>query len=120
MCIRDSFVTFLQNTQGYRRDLRRVEYGDERDEKMRAFQEQIAPLNNAQKITKPLFVIQGHNDPRVPQSEAEQMVAKVRANGGKVWYMLGMDEGHGFAKKSNRDAQREAETLFLKEVFGIK
>ena len=60
---------------------------------MRAFQEQIAPLNNAQKITKPLFVIQGHNDPRVPQSEAEQMVAKVRANGGKVWYMLGMDEG---------------------------
>lgn len=115
-----NFVTFLQNTQGYRRDLRRVEYGDERDEKMRAFQEQIAPLNNAHKITKPLFVIQGANDPRVPRSEAEQMVAKVRANGGKVWYMLGMDEGHGFAKKSNRDAQREAETLFLKEVFGIK
>jgi dipeptidyl aminopeptidase/acylaminoacyl peptidase len=112
-----NFVTFLENTQGYRRDLRRVEYGDERDPKMRAFQQEIAPLNNAQKITKPLFVIQGANDPRVPQSEAEQMVAKVRTNGGKVWYMLGLDEGHGFAKKSNRDAQREAETMFLKEVF---
>lgn len=114
------FATFLENTQGYRRDLRRVEYGDERDPKMREFMEKIAPLNNAHKITKPLFVIQGKNDPRVPQSEAEQIVAKVRSNGGKVWYMLANDEGHGFAKKSNRDAQREAETLFFKEIFGIK
>lgn len=112
-----NFVTFLKNTQGYRVDLRRVEYGDERDPAMREFQEKIAPLNNAHKITKPMFVIQGANDPRVPQSEAEQMVAKMRANGGKVWYMLGKDEGHGFAKKSNRDAQREAETLFFKEIF---
>ena len=112
------FSTFLQNTQGYRVDLRRVEYGDERDAAMRAFHEKIAPLNNAHKITKPMFVIQGANDPRVPQSEAEQMVAKMRANGGKVWYMIGKDEGHGFAKKSNRDAQREAETLFFKEIFG--
>lgn len=115
-----NFATFLQNTQGYRRDLRRVEYGDERDPAMRAFHERIAPLNNASKITKPLFVIQGHNDPRVPQSEAEQIVARVRSNGGKVWYMLGMDEGHGFAKKSNRDAQREAETLFFREIFGTQ
>jgi dipeptidyl aminopeptidase/acylaminoacyl peptidase len=113
-----SFTTFLQNTQSYRRDLRRVEYGDERDPAMRAFQERIAPLNNADKITKPLFVIQGANDPRVPQSEAEQIVAKVRANGSPVWYMLALDEGHGFAKKSNRDAQREAETLFFQQVFG--
>lgn len=115
-----NYVTFLENTQSYRRDLRRVEYGDERDPKMREFMEKIAPLNNAHKITKPLFVIQGKNDPRVPQSEAEQIVAKVRSNGGKVWYMLANDEGHGFAKKSNRDAQREAETLFFKEIFGIK
>lgn len=115
-----NFVTFLENTQGYRVDLRRVEYGDERDPKMRAFQEKIAPLNNAQKITKPMFVIQGANDPRVPRSEAEQMVTKIRANGGKVWYMLALDEGHGFSKKNNRDAQREAETLFFKEIFGIK
>jgi dipeptidyl aminopeptidase/acylaminoacyl peptidase len=114
-----NFVTFLQNTEGYRVDLRRVEYGDERDPAMRAFQEKIAPLNNAQKITKPLFVIQGANDPRVPRSEAEQIVAKVRANGGDVWYMLAMDEGHGFRKKANSDAQREAETLFYRKVFGL-
>lgn len=114
-----NFVTFLQNTEGYRVDLRRVEYGDERDPAMRAFQERIAPLNNAQKITKPLFVIQGANDPRVPRSEAEQIVARVRANGGDVWYMLAMDEGHGFRRKSNADAQREAETLFFRKVFGL-
>lgn len=114
------FATFLQNTNGYRRDLRRVEYGDERDPAMRAFHEKIAPLNNAHKITKPLFVIQGANDPRVPMSEADQIVAKVRNNGGQVWYMVAKDEGHGFAKKSNRDAQREAETLFFQQVFGAK
>jgi|APTNR8051073442_1049403.scaffolds.fasta_scaffold04480_7 dipeptidyl aminopeptidase/acylaminoacyl peptidase len=111
-------ATFLENTQGYRRDLRRVEYGDERDPAMREFMTRTAPLTNAGNITKPLFVIQGHNDPRVPQSEAEQIVTRVRANGVNVWYMLGMDEGHGFAKKSNRDAQREAETLFFREIFG--
>jgi len=115
-----NFTTFLQNTNGYRRDLRRVEYGDERDPAMRAFHEKIAPLNNADKITKPLFVIQGANDPRVPISEADQIVAKVRNNGGQVWYMVAKDEGHGFAKKGNRDAQREAETLFFQQVFGTK
>ena len=73
-----NFVTFLQNTSGYRRDLRRVEYGDERDPKMRAFLEKTAPLNNAEKIRKPLFIIQGGNDPRVPLSESEQMLKKIR------------------------------------------
>ena len=113
-----NFSTFLKNTQGYRRDLRRVEYGDERDPAMATFHERIAPLNNAAKITKPLFVIQGANDPRVPMSEADQIVEKVRSNGGDVWYMVAKDEGHGFAKKVNRDAQREAETLFFRKVFG--
>ena len=70
--------TFLENTSGYRRDLRRVEYGDERDPRMRAFLEKTAPLNNAEKISKPLFIVQGANDPRVPLSESEQMVAKIR------------------------------------------
>jgi dipeptidyl aminopeptidase/acylaminoacyl peptidase len=115
-----NFVTFLQNTEGYRRDLRRVEYGDERDPAMRAHLEAISPLTNAGRINRPLFVIQGANDPRVPRSEAEQIVERVRANGGKVWYMLAMDEGHGFQKKSNRDAQREAETLFFREIFGLE
>lgn len=97
------FVTFLNNTESYRRDLRRVEYGDERDPKMRAFQEQIAPLNNASAIKVPLFVVQGKNDPRVPYTEAEQMVAAVRKNGVPVWYLLADNEGHGFARKVNAD-----------------
>jgi len=112
-----NFVTFLTNTQDYRRDLRRVEYGDERIPEMRAFQEQIAPLNNASKIIKPMFIIQGMNDPRVPASEAEQMVAKIRANGGEVWYLAAKDEGHGFRKKANRDFQAAATVLFLKQTL---
>lgn len=114
-----NFVTFLENTSEYRRDLRRVEYGDERNPEMREFLEKISPLNNAHKISKPLFVIQGLNDPRVPTSEAEQIVAKVRQNGGDVWYLLAKDEGHGFRKKSNRDYYNAAVALFLKEVFRL-
>jgi dipeptidyl aminopeptidase/acylaminoacyl peptidase len=109
-----NFVTFLENTRGYRQDLRRVEYGDERDPDMRAFLQEISPLNHAETITTPLFIIQGANDPRVPRSEAEQMLAAVRENGGDPWYLLAMDEGHGFRKKSNRDYQRDATALFWK------
>ena len=97
------FVTFLNNTESYRRDLRRVEYGDERDPAMRAFMEKMAPLNNASQIKVPLFVVQGKNDPRVPYTEAEQMVAAVRKNGVPVWYLLADNEGHGFARKVNAD-----------------
>jgi dipeptidyl aminopeptidase/acylaminoacyl peptidase len=112
-----SLVTFLENTSGYRRDLRRVEYGDERDPKMRAFLERIAPMTNAEKIKKPLFVIQGANDPRVPLSESVQMVQKIRGVGTPVWYVMAKDEGHGFAKKSNRDFQFYATILFMKEFL---
>lgn len=115
-----NFVTFLENTAGYRRNLRRVEYGDESDASMRAFLQTISPLTNVSKITKPLFVIHGANDPRVPASEAEQILAGVRANGGKAWFMLAKDEGHGFAKRGNQEAQREAETLFLQDVLSLK
>jgi len=114
-----NFTTFLQNTEGYRRDLRRAEYGDERLPAMKAVFDQISPLNLTDRMTKPLFVIQGRNDPRVPWTEAEQIVARVRAQGGEVWYMLAADEGHGFKKKQNIDAQREAETLFLRKVFKL-
>jgi dipeptidyl aminopeptidase/acylaminoacyl peptidase len=110
-----NLVTFLERTEGYRRDLRRVEYGDERDPKMREFLERIAPLNNARKITTPLFIVQGGNDPRVPRTEAEQMVATVRQNGTPVWYLMAKDEGHGFAKKKNADFQFYATVLFVKE-----
>jgi dipeptidyl aminopeptidase/acylaminoacyl peptidase len=108
------FGTFLKNTESYRRDLRRVEYGDERDPKMAEFFERTAPLNNASKITKPLFVVQGGNDPRVPLSEAEQIVAKVRQNGSPVWYLMARDEGHGFRKKGNADFQFYATVEFVK------
>jgi dipeptidyl aminopeptidase/acylaminoacyl peptidase len=112
-----NLVTFLQNTSGYRRDLRRVEYGDERDPQVRAFLERTAPMNNAEKIKKPLFVIQGFNDPRVPRTESEQMVAKIRQLGTPVWYLMAKDEGHGFAKKSNRDYQFYATVEFMKEFL---
>lgn len=112
------FKTFLENTEGYRVDLRREEYGDERDPVIAAFFDEISPLKNASKITKPLFIIQGYNDPRVPYTESEQILSAIKANGVKAWFLMAMDEGHGFRKKSNIEAQREAETLFLKEVIG--
>jgi dipeptidyl aminopeptidase/acylaminoacyl peptidase len=110
-----NFVTFLENTEEYRRDLRRAEYGDERDPKMREYLLSISPTNHVDKFKAPLFVIQGANDPRVPASESEQMVQSIRKNNGEVWYMLAKDEGHGFRKKENRDRMTEAIALFLKE-----
>jgi dipeptidyl aminopeptidase/acylaminoacyl peptidase len=109
-----SFVTFLENTQDYRRDLRRVEYGDERDPEMRAHLEKISPVNNVEKINIPLFVVQGENDPRVPVTEAIQMVAALRDRGETVWYMNALNEGHGYRKKENRDIYQQATVLFLK------
>jgi len=110
-----NFLTFLANTSGYRRDLRRVEYGDERDPKMEAFLKEISPTAHAAKIKKPLFIVQGKNDPRVPLSEAEQMVKAVRAGGTSVWYLMATDEGHGFAKKKNADYQFLSTILFFRE-----
>jgi len=112
-----NFNTFLKNTESYRRDLRRVEYGDERDSSMYAFLENISPLNNASKITKPMFIVQGGNDPRVPRTEAEQMANKIKSNGGTVWYLEAKDEGHGFRKKTNADFQRMATILFIKNYL---
>ena len=110
-----NLVTFLQNTQAYRRDLRRAEYGDERDPAVRAVQERISPLLSVDKIEAELFVQQGYNDPRVPRSEAEQIVKALRGRGKDVWYLLGMNEGHGFAKKENRDYAIAAIALFLQQ-----
>ncbi|MBP6750205.1 MAG: S9 family peptidase [Xanthomonadaceae bacterium] len=111
------FGTFLKNTESYRRDLRRVEYGDERDPKMAQTFEAISPLNNAAKIKSKLFVAQGKNDPRVPWTEAEQIVKAVRANGQPVWYLLYTDEGHGFRKKSNNDYFNAATMLFWQQYL---
>ncbi len=112
-----NLVTFLEHTEPYRRDLRRVEYGDERDPKMREFMERIAPMNNWQKITKPTFVVAGQNDPRVPVSESQQMVEKLRGSGVPVWFLVAKDEGHGFSKKKNQDFQFYATIMFVKQFL---
>ena len=112
-----NLVTFLERTESYRRDLRRVEYGDERDPKMREFLERIAPLNHAADIKKPLFVVQGKNDPRVPLSESQQMIETVRKGNTPVWYLMAQDEGHGFAKKKNADFQFYATIAFVQKYL---
>lgn len=114
------FRTFLRNTEGYRRDLRRVEYGDERDPRMAEVFARISPMANIDKVTRPMLVIHGKNDPRVPVSEAHQIVERLRARGNEVWYVEANDEGHGFRKKPNVDAQREIETLYFRRVFGAR
>ena len=115
-----NFVTFLERTAPYRVDLRRAEYGDERDPRMRATFDRISPLNNADKIRSALMVVHGRNDPRVPFFEAEQIAAKVRASGKPVWTLFANNEGHGFAKRDNSDYQRAVEVLFLKQHLGIE
>jgi len=112
-----NLVTFLENTEGWRRDVRRAEYGDERDSKVREFLERIAPLNNAQRVKKPLFIVQGMNDPRVKTSEAEQMVSAVKKNGTPVWYLLAKDEGHDWGNQRNIDYQFYATVLFIQEYL---
>jgi dipeptidyl aminopeptidase/acylaminoacyl peptidase len=112
-----NFVTFLERTETYRRDLRRVEYGDERDPAMREFLESISPLAHAARIAKPLFVVQGKNDPRVPWTESEQIVATLKKNGTPAWYLLANDEGHGFRKKANADFQFNATVEFIRRTL---
>jgi len=112
-----NLVTFLEHTEGYRRDLRRVEYGDERDPKMREFLERIAPMNNIDKIKKPMMVVAGKNDPRVPVSESDQIAAALTKAGTPIWYIMAKDEGHGFQKKPNQDYQFYATIEFLQEFL---
>jgi dipeptidyl aminopeptidase/acylaminoacyl peptidase len=112
-----NLVTFLEHTEAYRRDLRRVEYGDERDPKMREFLERIAPMNNIEKIKKPMLVIAGKNDPRVPVSESDQIVAALKKQSTPVWYIMAKDEGHGFQKKANQDYQFYSTVEFLQEFL---
>jgi len=112
-----NFVTFLQNTKDYRRDLRRAEYGDERDPKMLEHLQKISPNNNVEKIKIPMLVVQGNNDPRVPVTEAEQIVAALREQGNQVWYMNALNEGHGYRKKENRDIYQQAVIMFFEKAL---
>jgi dipeptidyl aminopeptidase/acylaminoacyl peptidase len=112
-----NWVSFLTNTEAYRRDQRRAEYGDERVPEMKAVFDRISPLNNVATITKPMLIMQGLNDPRVPPAESRQIVDALRAKGIAAGYVQFKDEGHGFLKKPNNDARREAETVFLQELF---
>jgi dipeptidyl aminopeptidase/acylaminoacyl peptidase len=111
------FTTFLERTEAYRRDNRRAEYGDERTPEMKAVFARINPMANVAKIKKPMLVMQGANDPRVPQFESDQVVQRLRGNGVETWYVLFADEGHGFLKKHNNDLRREVETVFLRKIF---
>jgi len=112
-----NFVTFLENTQDYRRDLRRTEYGDERDPDMRAFLQRISPLNQVSRIKIPLLVVQGQNDPRVPVSESQQIVAALREEDNPAWYINALNEGHGYARKENRDIYQQAVVMFLQRYL---
>ncbi|TDR17419.1 S9 family peptidase [Marinicella litoralis] len=112
-----NFVTFLENTQDYRRDLRRAEYGDERIPAMREHLNKISPLNNVDKINIPMFVVQGQNDPRVPVTEADQIVAALEAKQQTVWYMNALNEGHGYRKKENQDVYQQAVILFFQQYL---
>jgi dipeptidyl aminopeptidase/acylaminoacyl peptidase len=112
-----NLVTFLEHTEAYRRDLRRVEYGDERDPKMREFLERIAPMNNLDRIKKPMMVVAGKNDPRVPVSESDQIVAGLKKEGTPVWYLMAKDEGHGYQKKPNQDFLFYADVVFLQQYL---
>ncbi len=114
-----NFVSFLENTESYRRDLRRVEYGDERDPAMRALLTQISPLSHVARITQPLLVVQGKNDPRVPWTESEQIVRSLQARGTPVWYILADNEGHGFARRENADYYFATLVLFVQRTLKL-
>ncbi|HVR76627.1 MAG TPA: S9 family peptidase [Planctomycetota bacterium] len=109
-----NFRTFLENTSPYRRELRRAEYGDERDPSIRAYLEKIAPANHVEKLRSALLVIHGDNDPRVPLSEAEKIAAGARASGKPVWTLYASNEGHGFTRRENRDYEEAVTAAFLK------
>jgi len=111
-----NLATYIERTEAWRRDRRREEYGDERDQKMRAFLEQIAPLNNASKIKKPLMIVQGENDVRVRAAEADQIVEAVKKNGTPTWYLLAKNEGHDFTQNT-LNYELYQTILFVKEFL---
>lgn len=113
------FISFLERTGAYRQDLRRAEYGDERDPRVRGYLQRISPLGRASHIKDPIFISAGVNDPRVPLAEAEQIVAAVRSSGGTAWSLVASDEGHGFSRKANRDYHFWTSVMFWRNTLGL-
>lgn len=112
-----SFVSLLEHTESYRRDNRRLEYGDERDPAMREFLHSISPLGRVSTMRRPMFVVHGRNDPRVPWREADQIVQALRAQGTPVWFLTAEDEGHGFSKAHNREVLHHATIEFVRRLL---
>jgi dipeptidyl aminopeptidase/acylaminoacyl peptidase len=111
-----NFVSFLEHTESYRRDNRRAEYGDERDPAMRRFLTEISPLSRVDRMRKPMFIVHGRNDPRVPYGEAQQIVSALRGQGTPVWFLTAEDEGHSFTKPANRDELHQNTLEFVRRV----
>ncbi|MGI9345245.1 MAG: S9 family peptidase [Gammaproteobacteria bacterium] len=97
------FISYLERTPDYMRDLRRQEYGDERDPQMRAFLARISPRRQVAQIRAPLMVVQGLNDPRISADQTKTLIDELRANGGVAWYLTAANEGHGYSRKDNYD-----------------
>jgi dipeptidyl aminopeptidase/acylaminoacyl peptidase len=110
------FVGFVSTTAPYFRLQEREEFGDERETDARAFLRRISPLTNADRITRPLLLAHGKNDPRVPIEQSEELVNRLRSRGGAVWYLKASDEGHGFAKWQNRAAFYSTFAQFLTSI----
>ncbi|MFB6150638.1 MAG: alpha/beta fold hydrolase [Haloarculaceae archaeon] len=108
-----NFVTFLENTGSWRRELREAEYGSLEDD--REFLESVSPINNVGAVAAPLFVLHGANDPRVPLGEAEQVAERAADRGVPVEKLVFEDEGHGITKLENRIEAYTAVVDFLDE-----
>lgn len=113
-----NFESFLKNTGAWRARHRAAEYGD--PEHDAEYLRSVSPLNFVDRISAPLLVIQGANDPRVPKSEADQIVKSVESKGGVVKYLLYPDEGHGLAKQKNRLTAYQAVIDFLDRYVRTK
>jgi len=111
------FTTFLENTSAYRRDLRRQEYGDERNPDMRRFFAEISPARRMDQLRSALLLVHGGNDPRVPFSETLQIVERARSTGRPVWTVFADNEGHGFERRENIDYQQAAVAVFLRRFL---
>jgi dipeptidyl aminopeptidase/acylaminoacyl peptidase len=112
-----NLVTFLEHTEAYRRDLRRVEYGHERDPAMRAYLEKIAPTNHLYAMHKPIFAVVGKNDPRVPWTESRQILDKLNTQGTTTWFLMANDEGHGYVQRKNVDFLFDPEVMFIQKCL---